>query len=198
MAMQTTIPIKCLLAAPKLSDCLPWVWQTSICSIDNWQTGSMGDRCNYQKSRLIMSRPVAWELRSIVVAHPPPSNVTIHIANGKLICLDKDIGWGIAMHIFRRRPATWSVFQILIGNDTYLGRAKNHRGDVIYTNLDKVPLLGWGFVDPILPSANVILCKLPKCCLEFWTIEDSLVCHVPLPTRLQRCPKTDSSNTTID
>jgi hypothetical protein len=72
-------------------------------------------------------------------------------------------------------------------------------GDIgIYTNVDGLPLLSRGPVNPIHPSVNPIICKLMQWYLEFLTIEVSLVCHVPFSKQHWKCKMSDSSNATIN
>jgi len=59
------------------------------------------------------------------------------------------------------------------------------------------PLLSLGLFEPILPSVKANLRELVQCCLEFLTIEVSLVCHVPFSKRPFGLQFTDSSNATI-
>lgn len=47
--------------------------------------------------------------------------------------------------------------------------------------MDEIPLYSWGFINPILPLSKANPHKLVKYCVEFLTIEDSLVCNVPSP-----------------
>jgi hypothetical protein len=56
-----------------------------------------------------------------------------------------------------------------------------HQGDEAHINEDKFPLVSWRFICSIILSANDNLHKLVKCCLQFLTIKNSLVCHVPIP-----------------
>jgi hypothetical protein len=59
-------------------------------------------------------------------------------------------------------------------------------------------LLGRSSFKPILPSAKANLCELVQFCLEFLTINVSLVCHELFPKRQSRLQMTDSCNATID
>jgi len=54
-----------------------------------------------------------------------------------------------------------------------------HRGDDIHTNVHEFPLLSWGFFEPIPPSAKANMYEIDQSCLEFLSIEVSLVCPVP-------------------
>jgi len=125
MGVQTTISIGLLQAAPKLSDVPAAVWQTSYYSIHNWQNGCIDDWWNYQKYRFIIRRPVPWECLSIVFTHPLPSNVGVHRVDGKAKWLDKDIGRGIATHLYRRTPVIWGFFLVMFWIYTSSGRAKD-------------------------------------------------------------------------
>jgi len=51
---------------------------------------------------------------------------------------------------------------------------------------------------PILPWAYANLCELLKCYLEFLTIQDRLIGHLPFPKWPFRCQITDLSSATID
>jgi len=56
-SVQTTICIGLLPAAPKVSNFPPGVWQTSDCSIDNWQNGCVDNWCDYRKYPFLIPRP---------------------------------------------------------------------------------------------------------------------------------------------
>jgi len=75
---------------------------------------------------------------------------------------------------------------------------KKHWCNEMHTNLHKFPRLSPGFMASILSSVMVNLWELGHCCLEFLTIEVSLVCHVPFPNWPFRRQITELSNATID
>ena len=123
--MQTTISIRLFPATPDLSDFPTGVWQTGDCSIYNWQNHRIDDWFNYRKYLFIITHQVPWELLSIVFTLLLPSNVGIHIGNGKAKWLDKEIGQDIPIHRYRRRFVTRGFFLIIICIYTLSGRAKD-------------------------------------------------------------------------
>jgi hypothetical protein len=75
---------------------------------------------------------------------------------------------------------------------------KDHWGDEIATNVHMFPLRSQGFVHLILPFPRANLRKILPCCLEFRTIEVSLVCHVLFPKPPYRLQIADSGSTSIN
>ena len=139
-----------------------------------------------------------WELLSTGFTHPIPSNVGILIGNGKAKWLEKEIGRRIATHYFRQRSVTWGSSLLSSVSTHHQEEQMKHQGYEIHTNMHEFSLLSRGFFALNLPSAKANLCELVQCCLEFLTIEVSLVCHVLFPKQLFRCQICDSSNATID
>jgi hypothetical protein len=84
------------------------------------------------------------------------------------------------------------------GSTHHQEEQKKHWGDEIQTNVHKFPPLSWGFFEPNLPSAKAYLHELVQWCLEFLTIEVSLVCHVPFPKWPFALQFPDSSNAMIN
>ena len=76
---------------------------------------------------------------------------------------------------------------------------KEHQGNEIHTNIDKFAVLtSSGFINPRLPPAKANFCKLFQCWLEFLTIQDSLVYHVPFLKQPSQHQITDLSNAMIN
>jgi len=113
MGIETTISIRLIPAAPKLSNFPAGVWQTGDCSIHDWEDDWIDNWCNYQKYRFIIPRPVPGELLTIVFTHPLPSNVGIYIGDDKATWLNKEIGRGVTTHRYWQRPVTRGFFLVV-------------------------------------------------------------------------------------
>lgn len=70
-------------------------------------------------------------------------------------------------------------------------------GDYIHTNVYKPPPLGRGYVDTIVPSVKAKLRTLVQCCLEFLTMEVSVIWGGLVWKRLVRCQNPDVRNPMI-
>jgi len=197
MGMWTTISIRLLLGAPRLSDSPAGVLQTGDSSLHNWQDSQSNNWSNTRMNWFIIHRQVAWESLRIIFTNLLASNVGIDIGGVKAKWLDKEIGCGIAIQSNQWLPVTQgSTSSSSVPTYCQQLQMKN-RGTEIHTNVYVIPLLGRGFINAMFPLGMAHLRVLSQCCIESSTIEDSLVCHGPFPKRPFRQQITDMSNSTI-
>jgi len=100
------------------------------------------------------------------------------MGNGKVECMEKEIGQGIATPCFGDNLWPMVPFTSSSVPTQLQEEPRKHWGNEIHTNGHEVHPLHHGFIDDILLCRKANLHEPVKCCLEFLAIEDSLVCLV--------------------